>query len=161
MTESNETPTPLTNAEIERHDGEDSFQHYIDFARSLERKLAELEAENAALREFKTDMEDAFKNIMAENCKDDRVHCTCVPTLRQKVKELEELLGQKLAACSCAAIMDTKETHSKAKIEKDNPFWSPAYEDVMKRTSECIALRARVAELETMAVEMLAQWDDG
>ena len=32
-------PTPLTAAEIERHDGEDSFQHYIDFARDLERRL--------------------------------------------------------------------------------------------------------------------------
>ena len=32
-------PTPLTAAEIEKHDGEDSFQHYIDFARDLERRL--------------------------------------------------------------------------------------------------------------------------
>ena len=32
-------PAPLTETEIERHDGEDSFQHYIDFARDLERRL--------------------------------------------------------------------------------------------------------------------------
>ena len=34
-----EEPAPLTETEIERHDGEDSFQHYIDFARDLERRL--------------------------------------------------------------------------------------------------------------------------
>ena len=32
-------PTPLTTAEIEKHDGEDSFQHYIDFAAELEKRL--------------------------------------------------------------------------------------------------------------------------
>lgn len=60
---------------------------------------------------------------------------------------LREQIGQKLSACSCAAIMDTPETHEQAKIERDNPFWSPAYEDVMRRTGECIQLRADIAFL--------------
>ena len=45
-----EEPTPLTEAEIEKHDGEDSFQHYIDFARDLERRLRHAAKKLGAIR---------------------------------------------------------------------------------------------------------------
>ena len=67
--------------------------------------------------------------------------------LERELSAANERVGQHLAACSCAAIMDTPESHAKAKIEHDNPFWSPAYEDVMRRTAECIRLREVVSDL--------------
>jgi hypothetical protein len=61
--------------------------------------------------------------------------------LRSDVLALQEQRAQQLAACDCAALLDTPESHATARIERDNPFWSPAYESVMRRTSECISLR--------------------
>jgi hypothetical protein len=58
-----------------------------------------------------------------------------------ELKSLHELMAQKLAACDVAAMSDTPETHTAAIIQNDSPFWSPAYESVMRRTSECIKLR--------------------
>ena len=69
--------------------------------------------------------------------------------LRAEVLKLQEQIGQQLAACDCAAMMDTPETHEKNKtVTRENPFWSNAFESVMRRTAECIALRAEVAQLE-------------
>lgn len=65
--------------------------------------------------------------------------------LSAEVGALHEHKAQQLAACDAAAMMDTAETHEKNKtVTRDNPFWSPAFESVMRRTAECIALRAEV-----------------
>jgi len=42
-----------------------------------------------ALRKRVQDMEDYYRDIMATSCRDDEVHCTCVPALRARVQELE------------------------------------------------------------------------
>lgn len=83
--------------------------------------------------------------------------------LRTEVRKLQEQIGQQLAACDCAAIMDTPEMHEKNKtVTRENPFWSNAFESVMRRTAECIALRAEVERLtrerriEQMTAEHLA-----
>lgn len=66
----------------------------------------------------------------------------------RKIGELQHENAQKLAACDCAAMMDTPESHEKNKsIARDNPFWSPAFDSVMRRTGECIQLRAEVQRL--------------
>ena len=63
--------------------------------------------------------------------------------LRVEVRKLQEQIGQQLAACDCAATMDTPETHEQNKtVTRENPFWSNAFGSVMRRTFECIALRA-------------------
>lgn len=68
--------------------------------------------------------------------------------IRPGVQALHELQAQKLAACSCAAIMDTPETHDQNKdMKPDNPFWSPAFDDVMRRTGECIKLRRALSDI--------------
>jgi len=41
------------------------------------------------LEEQIADMNDAYKVVMDEKCADDEIHCTCVPALRQQIKELE------------------------------------------------------------------------
>lgn len=65
--------------------------------------------------------------------------------------------AQRLAACSCAAIMDTPETHDQNKdMKPGNPFWSPAFDDVLRRTGECIKLRERLA----VAMSLLGQCDN-
>jgi len=40
------------------------------------------------LRDYKQEIEDSFKSIMDER-PNDEVHCTCVPFLKIKIKELE------------------------------------------------------------------------
>lgn len=68
---------------------------------------------------------------------------------------LQEELGLKLAACDCAAIMDTEESHAKNKdVAPGNPSWSPAFDSVMRRTTECITLRTRLRELEGRVKEL-------
>ena len=42
------------------------------------------------LEEQIADMNDAYKVVMDEKCADDEIHCTCVPALRQQIKELED-----------------------------------------------------------------------
>jgi len=44
-----------------------------------------------ALSKRVQDMEDYYRDIMATSCRDDEVHCTCVPALRARVQELEGL----------------------------------------------------------------------
>jgi uncharacterized coiled-coil protein SlyX len=104
--------TPLTDSQegsADRFGDRDVVP--ANFARELELRIAELEKENQDLKidckathkclnetmmlnteleEYKSDIEETTKIVMSEKCADDEVHCTCVPVLRQKVRELEE-----------------------------------------------------------------------
>jgi hypothetical protein len=72
----------------------------------------------------------------------------------REIKVWQERNAQQLAACDCAAMMDTPETHEKNKVvTRDNPFWSPAFESVMRRTAECIKLRQELSALRTKLKE--------
>jgi hypothetical protein len=51
--------------------------------------IQKLRMENKELREYKQEIEDSFKFIMDER-PNDEVHCSCVPFLKIKIKELEE-----------------------------------------------------------------------
>jgi len=67
---------------------------------ALVKKYKELEKSNfqyiKALERIKqleeqiADMNDAYKVVMDEKCADDEIHCTCVPALRQQIKQLED-----------------------------------------------------------------------
>lgn len=93
------------------------------------------------------DGEEAKKRIIAVKAERDQ--------LRAEVRKLQEQIGQQLAACDCAAIMDTPEMHEKNKtVTRENPFWSNAFESVMRRTAECIALRAEVERLKKPTSEI-------
>jgi len=59
----------------------------------LESENERLREENAELREWKADVEDAFHVTMDERCTEDEQHCTCVPHLRRRIKELEAQLA--------------------------------------------------------------------
>jgi hypothetical protein len=78
---------------------------------------------------------------------DDKLKAAWVNGATHSERKLQEEIGLKLAACSCAALMDTERTHPDAKIDRDNPAWSAAYEDVMRRTEECMHLREAVKRL--------------
>lgn len=73
-----------------------------------------------------------------------------VKLLREQLKADRELHAQQLAACDVAALADTPFTHYNAKLPTDSPYWSPAYESVMRRTDECIRLRLEVERLNGM-----------
>ena len=71
-----------------------------------------------------------------------------IDQLERQLVSLRELNAQQLAACDCAAMLDTAETHEGNKtVQRGNPFWSEAFESVMRRTAECIKLRAEVESL--------------
>lgn len=55
--------------------------------KSPRQRIAELEQELS-------DIKDSYARTVNEKCnpKDDRVHCTCVPWLRKRIKELEAQL---------------------------------------------------------------------
>jgi hypothetical protein len=51
----------------------------------------------------------------------------------------------RLAACGVAALCDTPSSMAKQRIEKDNPYWSASYGDVLRQVESLIALRAELA----------------
>lgn len=55
---------------------------YYDYPEGLKARVEELEA-------YKADIENACKMAMDEKCSLDQKHCTCVPLLRLKVRELD------------------------------------------------------------------------
>jgi hypothetical protein len=62
---------------------------------SLEHRLSAAQAENERLREELEDSNGSYRDVMKEACAggvtyetDDRLHCTCVPHLREGVKAL-------------------------------------------------------------------------
>lgn len=56
----------------------------------------------------------------------------------------QELLAQKLSAVSVACISNTHKSMEDTKIERDNPFWSVAYEDVRVAIKREIDLREKL-----------------
>lgn len=54
----------------------------------LRMEAEEADAELAEKDKRIAELEDYYKNIMAEQC-DDEIHCTCVPALRKRIEELE------------------------------------------------------------------------
>ena len=55
-------------------------------------QICELEAEVRELRAYKAGIEATFRRVMDEKCPADEVHCTCVPILRNRIRELETCL---------------------------------------------------------------------
>ncbi len=74
------TDTPLTDAHVRQLADGLKHPHWVAFARGLER-------ENAALREKVDDWENAVAHALDH--RPDEQHCTCVPPLLGKVKQLE------------------------------------------------------------------------
>lgn len=71
-----------------------------------------------------------------------------VAMLSKALHELVERNALQLAACDCAAMMDLAEPHESNKVVvRGNPAWSPAFDSVMRRTAECIELRAETGKL--------------
>ena len=52
----------------------------------------------------------------------------------------------RLAACSIAALSDTEESSKVNRLLSDSPYHSASYNDVCRRTDECIELRKQLAE---------------
>ena len=52
-------------------------------------KESEPQSELESLRTYKEDMENAIKGAMDEKCDLYEMHCTCVPVLRARIRQLE------------------------------------------------------------------------
>jgi hypothetical protein len=65
----------------------------------------------------------------------------------------EELQRMKLGACGIAAMCNTKESAEATRITKDNPYWSPSYDDVCRAVDREMKLRD---ELEFVQAELEA-----
>jgi hypothetical protein len=61
-------------------------------------EIDQLRAENARLREWKTDVENSQRIVLEEKCAPDEKHCGCVPILRQELARLREALDRLVAA---------------------------------------------------------------
>ena len=65
---------------------------------TLKKNIAEMSAawhrENEELREFKQDMIETHRKIVAEQCAPDEVHCSCVPSLRGEIELLRDQVHQ-------------------------------------------------------------------
>ncbi len=52
----------------------------------------DLKMQNERIKELEAkvkDYEDSYRIVMEEKCSGDEIHCTCVPSLRRRIKELE------------------------------------------------------------------------
>jgi len=118
------TDTPLTDAHVRQLADGLKHPHWVAFARGLERENADLRAklarldgltnwvcscggtdckgqeENAALREKVDDWENAV--LHARDNRSQEQHCTCVPPLIGKVKQLERANAALRAALDAA-----------------------------------------------------------
>ncbi len=67
----------------------------------------ELEVEVERLKVELADWHSSASQIMAEPCRDNEVHCTCVPALRKEIERLNDFLEREgfrrcdIAACNC------------------------------------------------------------
>lgn len=113
----------------------------------LAARLAKVEMELANEQLAHKANADAWQGIEKEKFAERELRITA----ERERDEAREHAGLQLAACDCAAIMDTAETHAQNKtVTRDNPSWSPAFESVMRRTAECIQLRADNARLRAL-----------
>jgi hypothetical protein len=58
------------------------------------------------IRDLEVELEDgnaAYRQVIEERCAPDELHCTCVPHLRQRIKELESELATFRAREECKA----------------------------------------------------------
>lgn len=67
-----------------------------------------------------------------------------VEALTAEREHWQELLAQKLSAVSVASISNTHKSMEDTKIERDNQFWSVAYEDVRTAIKREIELREKL-----------------
>lgn len=87
-----------------------------------ERQIAALEQQLASANETIADYNEDYGNTLKEPCdNDDRQHCTCVPSLRRRINELEQQLAAAKQALSQITVADGWNAHhiaSKA-LEED------------------------------------------
>jgi len=61
---------------------------------SDKQRAEKAEAERDELKGKLADWQETHNNIIAERCAPDEVHCTCVPSLRKRIQELEAKLAE-------------------------------------------------------------------
>lgn len=59
----------------------------------LAARVAELEASNVEKDERLSDFIESYQKVIGEECSPDERHCTCVPSLRTRIAELEGALN--------------------------------------------------------------------
>lgn len=72
--------------------------------------------------------------------------------LESEINELKETHGMQLAGISVVSLCNTEESLSKQEIQKDNPYWTVAFEDVrtaMEREIELIAENKKLRDFLT------------
>lgn len=76
--------------------------------------IDEARAELAALREEVEDWRDGAKRAAEETCDGDKVHCTCVPALRQALRSA--VLAERER---CAKIAEETQDHWERRIQRN------------------------------------------
>lgn len=56
-------------------------------------EIKQLREEVLKLREYKEEIENAYKTTMDEKCTADEQHCTCVPLLKIRIAEAEKVIA--------------------------------------------------------------------
>ena len=69
----------------------------------------------------------------------------------EEVEELKELHRMQLVACSTAALGNTEES-KELRIGKENPYWTPAYQDVCGAVDREIQYRSALEEIVVEAI---------
>lgn len=134
--------THLAECEISRLKSERDFN-----AASLRDANAEIARLRAEVERLTRDRDLAERK--AAVCREDaEISARRAESAEARVAELEELHRMREAAISVAAQCNTESSAKEQRIERGNPYWTPAYSDVCAAVDREIVLRARVAELE-------------
>src|SRR5574339_234979 len=77
-----------------------------------------------------------------------RMECHILAAMRDIVEPLEEMHRMQLAAISSASIQNTENTVKENRIDRSNPYWTVAYDDVCRAVDREMQLLVKVNELE-------------
>jgi hypothetical protein len=61
----------------------------IDGYYTMRKEVKALREENERLKEELADIQETYQKVMSEKCPGDEIHCTCVPVLREEIKQLK------------------------------------------------------------------------
>lgn len=104
------------------------------------RRVEQVEIEVAALRQQLAERDEQYQQVMNEACAPDEHHCTCVPHLRHRIKELTQALE------GCVTTVDAGTT-----IRHTDP-------DVIRNARNAVAeQRINYSEARAMIVHLLGE----
>lgn len=128
---------------------------------------ADCEAELLKAKEELKDYKDSYESTLKESCdgfsvdgKDDRVHCTCVPGLRQAIEQLKEEIKYLRAEISTDEIHNGRDLEKIETLENEllclSSWLDLILQDLDMASIECEELKAEIVKKDME----IAQWRD-